>query len=139
MEPKTGEEELTDYPLLEDLERLVEPLTRGDPKSPLRWTCKSTYNLRDELIDQGYKISQPKVGKLLSDLGYSLQSNKKTREGNSHPDRNAQFEHITDLVNAHPKDAIFLDMRKYMMKKNCKKLQSKGQIHAFSLFPMSNY
>jgi len=50
--------------ILEDLEHLVEPLTRGDPELPLRWTCKSTYNLRDELIDQGYKISQPKVGKL---------------------------------------------------------------------------
>ncbi len=84
--------------ILEDLERLVEPLTRGDPESPLRWTCKSTYNLRDELIAQGYKISQPKVGKLLSDLGYSLQSNKKTREGNGHPDRNAQFEHINETV-----------------------------------------
>ncbi len=84
--------------IMEDLERLVEPLTRGDPESPLRWTCKSTYNLRNELIDQGYKISQPKVGKLLSDLGYSLQSNKKIREGKSHPDRNAQFEHINETV-----------------------------------------
>ena len=84
--------------LLEDLERLVEPLSRGDPESPLRWTCKSTYKLRDELVVQGYKRSQPKVGKLLSELGYSLQSNKKTREGGTQPDRNAQFEHINEMV-----------------------------------------
>lgn len=85
--------------ILRDLEKLVEPLSKGDPMSPLRWSCKSTYNLRDELIAQGYVISQPKVGKLLAELGYSLQSNRRTKEGSSHPDRNAQFEHINRRVN----------------------------------------
>jgi transposase len=64
-----------------ELEKLIEPLTRGDPESPLRWTCKSTYKLRDELLSLGYQISQRKVCDLLSELGYSLQSNKKTKEG----------------------------------------------------------
>lgn len=84
--------------ILEALEKLVEPLCRGDPESPLRWTCKSTYNLRDELRSGGYPVSQPKVGHLLRQLGYSLQSNRKTEEGNSHQDRNAQFEYINDRV-----------------------------------------
>jgi transposase len=113
--------------ILEDLERLVEPLTRGDPESPLRWTCKSTYNLRNELIDQGYKISQPKVGKLLSDLGYSLQSNKKTREGKSHPDRNAQFEHINETVKIFQESglpAISVDTKK---KENIGNYANKGR------------
>ena len=85
--------------ILVDLENLIEPLTRGDPESPLRWTCQSTYNLCDELVSQGYKISQRKVWDLLSELGYSLQSNRKTEEGASHPDRNAQFEYINEMVN----------------------------------------
>lgn len=73
------------------LESLVEPFTRGDPDSPLRWTSKSTRRLRDELRRQGYTVSQPHVGKLLDDLGYSLQAPRKTEEGGTHPDRDAQF------------------------------------------------
>lgn len=84
--------------LLHDLESLVEPFTRGDPQSPLRWTCKSTYNLAEELRKKGYKVCQRSVCDLLADLDYSLQSNKKTREGTNHPDRNAQFHYINEKV-----------------------------------------
>jgi len=76
------------------LEALVEPLTRGDPESPLRWTCKSTRRLAAELTSQGHRISYRSVAWLLHEAGYSLQANRKTREGNQHPDRNAQFEFI---------------------------------------------
>lgn len=87
-----------DPSLLADLERLVEPQTRGDPESSLRWTCKSVRNLADELKRQGHKISYPVVAELLHELGYSLQSNRKTKEGSTHPDRNQQFEHINARV-----------------------------------------
>src|SRR5512144_673366 len=76
----------TDTSLLTDLETLVEPTTRGDPRSPLRWTCKSTRRLADELRDRGHQVSRTTVHELLEHLGYSLQSNRKTREGASHPD-----------------------------------------------------
>ena len=84
--------------LLEALEFLVEPLTRGDPESPLRWTCKSTTHVAEELIRQGHPVSPRTVGRLLNADGYSLQSNRKTKEGESHPDRNAQFEFINLAV-----------------------------------------
>src|SRR2546425_5153780 len=80
--------------LLSALEALVEPTTRGDPMSCLRWTCKSTRKLAEELTAQGYPVSHTKVAKLLESLGYSLQSTRKTKEGASHPDRDAQFHHI---------------------------------------------
>ncbi len=83
-----------------DLERLVEPTTRGDPMSPLRWTCKSTRQLAEALNRQGHTVSHQTVALLLHDLGYSLQANRKTREGSSHPDRNAQFEFINARVQA---------------------------------------
>jgi hypothetical protein len=76
------------------LEELVDPLTRGDPMSPLRWTCKSKANLAAFLTKKGWKISSTKVGHVLHELGYSLQSVRKSNEGASHPDRDAQFEHI---------------------------------------------
>lgn len=76
------------------LERLVEPVTRGDPQSPLRWTCKSLMQLSQELKAQGHIISHASVGVLLKELGYSLQGNRKSLEGTNHPDRNAQFEFI---------------------------------------------
>ena len=82
----------------EALERLVEPLTRGDPESPLRWTCKSTRKLAEELQNQGHSVGERTVAMLLHRAGYSLQSNRKVREGASHPDRNAQFEHINAEV-----------------------------------------
>jgi len=81
-----------------DLEKLVEPVTRGDPESPLRWTCKSVRRLSQELAQQGHQISYPVVAELLDQLGYSLQANRKTREGDTHPDRNAQFEYINRKV-----------------------------------------
>jgi hypothetical protein len=87
-----------DTTLLPDLDALVDPTTRGDPMSPLRWTCKSTAKLAIELNGQGHKISARAVAGLLKKQGYSLQSNLKTKEGTSHPDRNAQFEHINDLA-----------------------------------------
>jgi hypothetical protein len=87
-----------DRTLLEDLERLVDPATRGDPQSPLRWTCKSTRNLAEALADQGHHVSHQTVGRLLQAMDYSLQVNRKTREGASHPDRNAQFEYIAQRV-----------------------------------------
>jgi hypothetical protein len=94
--PGGGRKPLTqhDPALLRDLEALVEPSTRGDPESPLRWTCKSLSKLATALRAQGHPISGRKVGDLLRELDYSLQANRKTREGASHPDRNAQFEHI---------------------------------------------
>ncbi len=84
--------------ILRDLENLVEPATRGDPESPLRWTCKSVRRLAEELRQQGHQVSYPVVAELLRGLGYSLQANRKTKEGGSHPDRNAQFEHINSKV-----------------------------------------
>lgn len=84
----------TDLTLQPDLELLIEPVTRGDPESPLRWTCKSLRTLADELGRKGHRVSHTHVGKLLGRLGYSLQGNKKTLEGTGHPDRNAQFEYI---------------------------------------------
>ena len=87
-----------DPQLIETLGRLVEPVTRGDPMLPLRWTCKSTSNLAEELTRQGHRVSPRTVGRLLSADGYSLQSNRKTKEGGSHPDRNEQFEHINVMV-----------------------------------------
>jgi transposase len=83
---------------LADLERLVEPLSRGDPESPMRWTCKSLHRLAEELNRQGHKTSHRMVGELLRVLGYRLQANHKTLEGGTHPDRNAQFEHLNGTV-----------------------------------------
>ncbi|MCY3752159.1 MAG: ISAzo13 family transposase [Gammaproteobacteria bacterium] len=76
------------------LEQLVDPLTRGDPQSPLRWTCKSRAQLAAALSQAGWTVSSTTVGRLLHELGYRLQAVRKSREGASHPDRNAQFEHI---------------------------------------------
>lgn len=83
-----------DETLLADLDRLLDPATRGDPMSPLRWTCKSTPKLAEELQAQGHDVSQATVWRLLDELDYSMQSNRKTREGTGHADRNAQFEFI---------------------------------------------
>jgi hypothetical protein len=104
-----------DPSLLRDLERLIEPVTRGDPESPLRWTCKSLRKLAAELRIMGHKTSHRMVADLLHDLGYSLQANSKTREGSSHPDRNAQFEYLNrkvkrQLRNQQP--AISVDTKK---------------------------
>ncbi|MBA3358389.1 MAG: ISAzo13 family transposase [Thermoleophilaceae bacterium] len=88
----------TDPTLLDDLERLVDDSSRGDPEAPLRWTAKSLRNLATELRGQGHEISAASVAPLLRRLGYSLQANAKTREGAKHPDRDAQFAHINETV-----------------------------------------
>ena len=94
--PGAGRKVLTEHDprLVQDLEALVEPSTRGDPLSPLRWTCKSTRQLATELRGQGHRVSHQTVAELLHALHYSLRGTRKTKEGASHPDRNAQFEHI---------------------------------------------
>jgi len=83
-----------DSSLLEDLDRLVDPVTRGDPESPLRWTCKSVRRLAEELQHEGHAVSYQTVAELLHALDYSLQANQKTLEGSQHADRDEQFEYI---------------------------------------------
>lgn len=90
----------TDPGILEALERLVEPFTRGDPESLPRWTNKSTPRLQRALVSQGYQVSQPQVGKLLTTWGYRLQAPRKIEEGGTHPDRDAQFAYIQEQVQA---------------------------------------
>ena len=94
--PGAGRKKLTeaDETLVEDLESLIAPETRGDPESLLRWTTKSVRKLADQLCDMGHQIGRQKVSELLHESGYSLQSLRKTREGASHPDRDDQFRHI---------------------------------------------
>lgn len=87
-----------DPQILGELDRLVDPDTRGDPMSPLRWTCKSTRQLAEALRDGGHPISHRLVGELLASMGYSLQANVKTKEGSSHPDRDAQFRYLNEQV-----------------------------------------
>ena len=104
-----------DPALLRDLEKLVEPVTRGDPGSPLRWTCKSLRRLAEELRRMGHPVSHTLVAELLHQQKYSLQANSKTTEGASHPDRNAQFVHINARVEEFLKlgqPAISVDTKK---------------------------
>lgn len=95
--PRRADEDET---LVKDLEKLLEPVTRGDPMSHLRWTCKSTRKLATELQGQGHRVSHMTIFRLLDAHGYRLQANRKTREGASHPDRDAQFHHINRKVQA---------------------------------------
>jgi hypothetical protein len=122
-----------DAKLLAALESLVEPVTRGDPESPLRWTCKSLRQLESELRSQGHAVSHTSIGVLLKKLGYSLQGNRKTLEGGDHPDRNAQFE----FINERAKDAMYngqpvisVDTKKKELvgqyKNGCKELRPSG-------------
>jgi transposase len=105
-----------EQPQLKDaLENMVDSTTRGDPMSPLRWTCKSTRTLAKELNRQGFTVSSTKVGQLLRSQGYRLQSNRKTVEGKQHPDRDAQFQHIAKRVRAcqrNSQPAISVDTKK---------------------------
>jgi len=98
--PGGGRKRATDKQpgLTRALQRLVEPTARGDPESALRWTCKSTRKLADELSKQGFKVGSRTVAKELKAQQFSLQANRKTREGTSHPDRDAQFAHINEQV-----------------------------------------
>ena len=100
--PGGGRKRLVDIDaaLQRDLEALLAPYSRGDPQSPLRWTCKSVRQLAAELQGQGHGISHTVVAELLQQMGYSLQGNRKTLEGSAHPDRNGQCEHINQRVEA---------------------------------------
>ena len=77
---------------------MIDPDTRGDPETPLRWTCKSVRQLAGALREQGHPVSHQTVAELLHEMGYSLQANQKTLEGSKHPDRDAQFQHINQAV-----------------------------------------
>jgi hypothetical protein len=87
-----------DPTLVADLEKLVEPTTRGHPETCLRWTCNSVRKLAEDLNQKGHRVSYPVVAELLHELDYSLRANRKTREGDSHPDREAQFKYVDDKV-----------------------------------------
>lgn len=104
-----------DPTLLAALEELIAPVTRGDPESPLRWTCKSTRQLADALAECGHAVGRTVVAELLHYLGYSLQANAKTIEGKQHPDRDAQFQYINRLTKRHLRrklPAISVDTKK---------------------------
>jgi hypothetical protein len=98
--PGAGRKPITasDPRLVETLEEMIDYQTRGDPESPLRWICKSTRTIASELGQRNHPVSHMKVAQILHDLDYSLQSNRKTEEGQDHPDRNAQFRHINAAV-----------------------------------------
>jgi len=130
-----GRKKITEiYPGIQDeLQKLVDPITKGDPESPLLWTSKSTIKLAEELTKKGFPVSSTTVGTLLSDLGYSLQANRKTIEGESKPDRNEQFEYINESVDRFQeegKPVISVDAKKKEnignYKNNGKEYASKG-------------
>jgi hypothetical protein len=142
-----GRKKLVDIdPLLVgDLARLVEPVTRGDPQSPLRWTCKSLMQLARELGEQGHTISHVLVGVLLKDLGYSLQANRKTLEGGGHLDRNAQFEymnHKTDAAGSSGQPVISVDTKKKELvghyKNNGKEWRPQGEPELVEVYDFVN-
>lgn len=108
--------------LAEALDRLVDPQSRGDPMTPLRWTCKSLSTLAGELRGQGHQASTTLVQRLLHQAGYSLQANAKTVEGSQHPDRNAQFQHLHDTA------AGFLSRGEPVISVDCKKKELVGQL-----------
>lgn len=113
--------------IVEALDQLVEPSSRGEPECPLRWTCKSVNQLADALQQQGYQISAMTVYTLLVEMGYSLQSNRKTQEGKQHPDRDAQFQHIARQVEAFQRQhrpVISIDTKK---KENLGQFKNGGQ------------
>lgn len=120
--------------LREALDSLVEPTSRGDPESPLRWTCKSVRQLAAALQRQGHQVSHRMVAELLHEMGYSLQANRKTLEGTEHPDRNAQFEHLNRAVQLHlslGEPVVSVDTKKKELvgpfKNGGRELRPKGQ------------
>ena len=122
-----------DVTLKRDLESLVEPMTRGDPESPLRWTCKSVRQLAAQLKRRGHKTSHRMVAEILHGMDYSLQANRKTLEGSSHPDRDAQFQHISDKIREFQADrqpVISVDTKKKELvgdfKNNGRELRPRG-------------
>ena len=139
---RTVEKDLT---LLEDLDRLVDPVTRGDPESPLRWTCKSVRRLAEELQQEGHAVSYQTVAELLHALDYSLQANQKTLEGSQHADRDEQFEYINRKAQRYLKrgePVISVDTKKKELvgdfKNNGREWELKGQpkevrVHDFQI------
>jgi len=135
----------TDPTLKQDLERLVDPVTRGDPESPLRWTCKSVRKLAEQLNRMGHGTSHRMIAELLHELGYSLQANRKSLEGSQHPDRDAQFEYINQKVQGYlaaHQPVISVDTKKKELvgdfKNAGRELQPKGQpekvrVHDFAI------
>ena len=142
-----GRKRTVDYDatLKRDLEALVEPVTRGDPETPLRWTCKSVRQLAAELQRLGHQTSHRMVADLLHQMDYSLQANQKTLEGSSHPDRDAQFHHISDKIREFQTDrqpVISVDTKKKELvgdfKNNGRELRPKGdpekvRVHDFAI------
>ena len=135
-EPGGGRKRLKEHEpeLLQVLDALIDPVTRGDPESALRWTTKSTTKLADELKTQGYSVSPSTVRSMLKELGYSLQATRKTREGTQHPERNAQFEHINRKVKRFQSDGhpvVSVDTKKKELigdfKNNGREWQPKGE------------
>jgi hypothetical protein len=134
-----------DVTLKRDLEALVEPVTRGDPETPLRWTCKSVRQLAAELQRMGHRTSHRMVADLLHQMDYSLQANQNTLEGSSHPDRDAQFHHISDKIREFQADrqpVISVDTKKKELvgdfKNNGRELRPKGdpekvRVHDFAI------
>ncbi len=134
-----------DPSLLEDLDRLVDPVTRGDPESPLRWTCKSVRRLEEELRQEGHAVSYQTVAELLHTLGCRLQANQKALEGSQHPDRDAQCEHINRRAQRYLKQGepvISVDTKKKELvgdfKNGAREWQIKGQpepvrVHNFDI------
>src|SRR3954451_4157204 len=123
-----------DPSLLKDLQDLVDPATRGDPMSPLLWTCKSTRHLAEALGTLGHDVSHQTVARLLTESGYNLQANRKSEEGKNHPDRNAQFEHINRKVRSFQRrgqPVVSVDTKKKELVGNYKNAgqewESKGQ------------
>lgn len=110
-----------DEGLMPALEKLIEPTTRGDPESSLRWTCKSTRKLANELSAQGHEVSYKTVERLLAEANYSLQGTRKTLEGSKHEDRDAQFNHIYETVNE------FQSQQQPVISVDCKKKELVGQ------------
>lgn len=112
--PGAGRKSLTesDPGLVQTIEGLIDEQTRGDPQSALRWICKSTRAIAQELAAQHHPASHMKVAQILHDLGYSLQSNRKTEEGGDHPDRDAQFHHINARVKRYVRQGIPVDTKK---------------------------
>ena len=135
----------TDPTLKQDLERLVDPVTRGDPESPLRWTCKSVRHLAEQLNRLGHSTSHRMVAELLHELGYSLQANRKSLEGAQHPDRDAQFQYINQKVQEYlalHQPVISVDTKKKELvgdfKNGGRELQPKGhpekvRVHDFEI------
>ncbi len=134
-----------DPDLLRDLDRLVDPVTRGDPESPLRWTCKSVRRLAEELQQEGHSVSYQTVAELLHAMDYSLQANQKTLEGRQHPDRDEQFEYINRKAQRYLKQGepvISVDTKKKEwvgdFKNGGREWQSKGRpervrVHDFEI------